>query len=197
MGRKPRLKPRERTTVHHVTNRTAQQQLWLEDPAVKEILIDQFAFFSQVFYVEVLAFVVMSNHDHLCLEVDRPDQDPADIQRRCESAQTRLKRPIPFDESMVEKLYARYTDLSELMATINRNNGLAHNQMRGTKGSLWGDRFWSSVVEPGRSVMNGVAYIEMNPARANIVEDPTDFPYSSAGCMRVASPLDSPLNRTK
>jgi len=181
MGRKPRLKPRERTTVQHVTTRTAQQQFWLEDPAVKEILIDQFAFFSQVFYVEVLAYVVMSNHYHLCLKVNRPELDPADIQRRYELAQSRLKRPIPFDESMIEKLYARYTDLSMFMATINRNTALAHNQMRGTQGSLWSDRFWSSVVEPGQSVMNVVAYIEMNPVRAKIVEDPTEFPYSSAG----------------
>jgi len=61
------------------------------------------------------------------------------------------------------------------------NTAHAHNQMKGTKGSLWGDRFWSSVVEPGQSVMNVVAYIEMNPVRAKIVEDPTELPYSSAG----------------
>jgi len=190
MVRKPRLKPTVETAFQHVTTRTAQQEPWLEDPAVKEILIDLIDFYSEVFYVDVLAYVVMSNHYHLCLAVHRPALDPEDIERRYELAQSRLKKPIPFDESMIDSLYERYTDLSKLMATINRNTAIAHNAMKGTKGSMWGDRFWNRVIEPGQSVMNVVTYIEMNPVRAKIVTDPTDFPYSSVGRTRAALERD-------
>jgi len=186
MGRKRRLKPRDTKVYHHVVTRTAQQKYWLSDTEVKDTLIDLVLFHSKVFYVDVLAFAVMDNHYHLCLAVRRPEFDLEDIKRRYMLAQTRIAYPTPFDEEQAEALYDRYTDLSRFMWHINRGTAIFHNKLRESKGTMWGERFWNTVVEEGQCLLNTLAYIEMNPVRANMVSDPGEYPYCSAGHLKAA-----------
>lgn len=46
-------------------------------------------------------------------------------------------------------------------------------------GSLWEGRFRSSLVQTERYVLGCYRYIEMNAVRANMVEHPIDYPWSS------------------
>ena len=46
-------------------------------------------------------------------------------------------------------------------------------------GTLWDGRFRSSVAQSARYVLACYRYIEMNPVRANMVQDPADYPWSS------------------
>ena len=46
-------------------------------------------------------------------------------------------------------------------------------------GTLWDGRFRSSLVQSARYVLACYRYIEMNPVRANMVQDPLDYPWSS------------------
>ena len=180
MGKR-RLKPTGKTVYHHVMTRTAQGVFWLEEPVVKEIFNDVVDFYTQVYYVTDLARICMSNHTHLVLEVNRPDFDTQDIRRRYELAQTRIVKQRPFREDRAEHFYKRYTDLSWFMWEINRQMAVRYNDLKQTKGHLWGARFKNVVVEPGESLLKVIAYVEMNSVRAKIVEDPSDFPYSSVG----------------
>ena len=187
MARK-RLKPGGERVYHHVMTRTAQQVYWLEDPEVKKILLELVDFYSQVYYVKVLGFVCMSNHYHLCLEISRPELDKEDIRRRHGFAQTRLANPRPLQEAMVDHFYRRYTDLSKFMWEINWRMAMTYNRQQGTAGHLWGGRFKNVVVESGQRLLNVLAYIELNPVRADLATDPADFPYSSVG--RIKTKLD-------
>ncbi|MCP4407491.1 MAG: hypothetical protein GY807_06975 [Gammaproteobacteria bacterium] len=177
MGRR-RLKP---TGFHHVMTRTAQGVFWLEEPQVKEIFNDLVDFYIQVYYIEDLARNCMSNHTHLVLEVSQPEIDIDDLRRRYELAQTRLVKPRPFRKEMAENIYKKYTDLSWFMWEINRRMAVLYNEMKGTRGHLWGARFKNVVVEPGENLLRVIAYVELNSVRAGMVEDPSDFPYSSVG----------------
>ena len=47
--------------------------------------------------------------------------------------------------------------------------------------SFWGERFKSVIVEEGDTLINCLAYIDLNPIRANIVERPEDYRWSSLG----------------
>jgi putative transposase len=50
------------------------------------------------------------------------------------------------------------------------------------EGSIWSDRFKSVIVEPSREAMMKVAaYIDLNPVRAEMVDDPADYRFCSYG----------------
>jgi len=168
--------------------RCAQGCYWLEEPWVKDIFVDLIDFYSDVYYVKILGYVVMSTHVHICLEMNHPDFDIEDIGRRYELAQERIINKRSFHKGRAQHFYDRYTDLSCFMWEINRRMSLAYNKAMGTKGHLWSGRFKNVVVESGQSLLNVLAYIELNPVRAGMIEDPTRFPYCSAG--RIKQELD-------
>jgi putative transposase len=53
--------------------------------------------------------------------------------------------------------------------------------MHGRRGFFWGDRFKSLIVENGDTLINCLAYIDLNPVRAGICEVPEDYRWCSLG----------------
>jgi len=79
------------------------------------------------------------------------------------------------------KWHERFCDLSKLMWDINRSLSTTFNKMRETNGHLWGSRFKSLLIESDDSLLKVMSYIELNPVRAGIVDDPQDYRFGSAG----------------
>ncbi|CAB1066082.1 hypothetical protein D1BOALGB6SA_10881 [Olavius sp. associated proteobacterium Delta 1] len=48
-------------------------------------------------------------------------------------------------------------------------------------GYFWGDRFKSVIVENGETLINCLAYIDLNPLRAGLVERPEQYRWNSLG----------------
>ncbi len=69
--------------------------------------------------------------------------------------------------------------LSRMMQSVGRRYVRWFNAVRGSSGTLWEGRFRSSLVDSERYLLQCHRYIELNPVRAGIVEDPADFPWSS------------------
>ncbi len=46
---------------------------------------------------------------------------------------------------------------------------------------MWGERFKSVIVENGETLINCLAYVELNPVRAGIVQRPEDYRWNSLG----------------
>jgi hypothetical protein len=46
---------------------------------------------------------------------------------------------------------------------------------------FWGDRFKSVIVDKGETLINCLAYIDLNPLRAGIVSRPEDYRWNSLG----------------
>jgi len=55
------------------------------------------------------------------------------------------------------------------------------NREHGRCGTLWESRFRSVIVEDGLAARTMAAYIDLNPVRAGMVEDPADYRWSSYG----------------
>ncbi|MFT5634568.1 MAG: putative transposase [Rubritalea sp.] len=76
-------------------------------------------------------------------------------------------------------LKQRYTrrmcDLSEFMKSIKQRFTQWYNTENGTKGTLWEGRFKSELVQSGYAAQTVAAYIDLNPLRANMVDDPKDY----------------------
>jgi putative transposase len=49
------------------------------------------------------------------------------------------------------------------------------------RGTLWGERFKSCIVENGETLINCLAYIDLNPIRAGLVTRPEDYRWNSLG----------------
>ena len=58
-----------------------------------------------------------------------------------------------------------------------------YNQRHNRRGTLWGERFKSVMVENGETLINCLGYIELNPnpIRAVIAERPEDYRWCSLG----------------
>ena len=181
-----RLKPNLPITYYHVVTRCAQQMYWLENPAFKQLFVALLNRFRKIFYVDVLAYVMMDTHLHLCLAVHKPAYDEADIQRRFELSQDYLCNPRPFHGAMAQHYYDRYTDLSSFVGILKWYFSRRHNKIMETTGTFWEGPFKSIVIEDDAHLMHCLSYIELNPVRAQIVALPEDFAYCSAHHIKTA-----------
>jgi putative transposase len=71
------------------------------------------------------------------------------------------------------------SSLSKIMQGINLAYTLWFNRENGKVGHLWQDRFKSAVIERDSYLLECGRYIERNPLRAQLVKDPTEYPWSS------------------
>ena len=69
--------------------------------------------------------------------------------------------------------------LSLMMQAVGRSYVRAFNQAHGRTGTLWEGRYRSSVIQTERYLLACMAYIDLNPVRAGMVEAPENYPWSS------------------
>jgi putative transposase len=71
------------------------------------------------------------------------------------------------------------TNLSKLMKQINLRYAFHFRRRNRYFGHLWQGRFKSLLIERDRYLMECGRYIERNPVRAKIVDNPGDYPWST------------------
>ena len=86
-----------------------------------------------------------------------------------------------FFESMTLHYREKWSSLSEFIREIKLDFSRYYNKRHNRRGYFWGDRFKSVIVEDGETLINCLAYIDLNPVRAAIVERPEDYRWSSIG----------------
>jgi len=177
---------------YHVMNRVIGKE-FLFDEECKERFVHIMRHVEAFTGVQVLTYCVMDNHYHLLLKVH--DAKPLSDEELLGRYQRYVAR-ITFkhfkeqwdryverqDElglnALRERLTCRMNDLSEFMHELKQRytewyNG-AHERTGG--GTFWADRFKSVLVEGRCKPLSTVAaYIELNPVRAGMVEDPKDY----------------------
>jgi putative transposase len=68
---------------------------------------------------------------------------------------------------------------ARLMKAVNQLHSQYMNRRYGRTGTLWEGRFKSCPIEAETYLLNCYRYIELNPVRAGIVDDPAAYPWSS------------------
>lgn len=68
------------------------------------------------------------------------------------------------------------------------------NYQYGRSGTLWDGRFKSCLVQDSAYLLHCYRYIELNPVRAGMVDDPAEYPWSSyrVNALDVSSELCTP-----
>jgi len=72
-------------------------------------------------------------------------------------------------------------NLSALMKKLSSKQTRYTNRLEGRSGTLWESRFKSSPVETDAYLLQCSRYVELNPVKANMVERPEVWPWSSYG----------------
>jgi putative transposase len=102
-----------------------------------------------------------------------------------ETEVARRKAMLEDGAERLREIHARYSyrmhSLSEFLKGILQRFTCWFNREKGRRGTLWESRFRSVIVQDGLAARTMAAYIDLNPVRAGIVEDPADYRWSSYG----------------
>ena len=178
MSRLPRFLKKDRATVYHVVTRTALDGLPMKAEE-KDYLLGLIRKFGMLFFADILGFCIMGNHLHLvCRMYPEEEVTAEEVKRRFKEFYGEDRYISDRD---VEYYRKRWTSLSELVKDIKQGFSRYYNRRHNRKGFFWGDRFKSVIVQEGRTLINLLAYVDLNPIRAGIVKRPEDYRWSSLG----------------
>jgi REP element-mobilizing transposase RayT len=196
MARIARIKA-EGEAFYHVVSRIANKAFLLNDAEKKRVFVNMMHRAADFSGVDVITYVVMDNHFHLCLKIpEREGEVPeSEILRRVgvlygKDRRDALERRLAgcreegddaAADAELAKLRSRMGDLSEFMKTFKQRVSQWYNSNYGHEGTLWGGRFKSVLVEDGRYLRNLAAYIHGNPIRAGLVTRAADYEWSAPG----------------
>ena len=75
----------------------------------------------------------------------------------------------------------KWAGLSQFVKKIKQNFSRYYNKRQHRRGTLWGERYKSLIVENGNTLINCLAYIYLNPLRVGLVQKPEDCRWNSIG----------------
>ncbi|MHB8763981.1 MAG: transposase [Deferrisomatales bacterium] len=180
MPRIPRLLLRGESATYHVISRTALAGFVLGD-VEKDYLVRLLRRLCGVYFTDPIGFCVMSNHLHVLVRMHTGEGVSDDEVRRrfrlyygADTARELLDGDLP-------ALREKWASLSEFVKDLKQSFSRWFNKTHGRKGFFWGERFKSVLVENGDTLINVLAYIDLNPVRAGIAERPEDYRWCSLG----------------
>lgn len=165
-------------TVYHVISRTALQGLPIKDRD-NDFLLGLIKKLSQFYFVDVLGFALLGNHFHLVIRM-YPESDPTDDEIK-ERLQKYYGDELNVTNMLISDYRKRLTNLGAYVKDIKQGFTRYFNKKYGRRGFFWGDRFKSMIVQDGLSLVNLLAYVDLNPIRAGIVKKPEDYRWCSLG----------------
>lgn len=129
----------------------------LKDPTVAALIIDAWEFFNTERY-DLIAYVVMPTHVHLVIKMYKGHELGALV-----------KSWKSFTTKAIHKLY----DDAEFLADWKS----AFPGAFPTK--IWQREYWDRFIRDERHFYKAIDYIHMNPVKAGLCREMSDWPYSS------------------
>ncbi len=212
--------------AYHVMSRTAGGEMVfgeVEKEAFRRLMW-RLAKFSGV---EILTYALMGNHFHILVKVPERAKflkrfegeggeesllehlsllySKAYISSlRLEIARVREAGREEEVELILEAFRKRFCDLSCFVKELKERFSRWFNKHHQRRGTLWMDRFKSVLVEDGEALRTMALYLDLNPVRAGLVEDPKDYRWTGYGeamggskrarrglCRVMEAPMDS------
>jgi REP element-mobilizing transposase RayT len=151
-----------------------------------------------------VSYCLMDNHFHLLLEVPPMAEGGlsddellkrlsslyseafvAGVAKELMDARTALYASEDGMSEAVVGIHKRFSyrmqDLGQFMKGLLQRFTQWFNRAHSRSGTLWEDRFKSVIVEDGVAARTMSAYIDLNPVRAGMVKDPSEYRWSSYG----------------
>jgi len=183
-----------KAAIYHCISRTVNRERIFGSKEKEQfaVFLRQYEAFCQV---RVYTWCIMSNHFHILVEIPEAPEDRgkswsdekflrhvsivyfgkyyAAIQK--ELTTLRKEGRDREAEEFRDRFFARMWDLSRFMHDLKMRFAHWFNKVHDRDGHLWAEKFKSLLVESGHAARIVGAYIDLNPVRAGMVEDPKDY----------------------
>lgn len=150
---------------------------------------------ATVFYIDIAAFAVLSNHYHMVVHVRRDvalADSPESIVERAHQliagndVTQRFLNNQPLENFEHEQLNLfvdtwrkRLYEISWLMKFLNEGVARRANQEDDCTGHFWESRYKSQALLDEKAVLSAMAYVDLNPIRAGMAATPWESEYTS------------------
>jgi len=180
----------------HCISRFLDRKFLLDSDDEKEQFREWMFLYEKCYSVSIVSYAIMSNHVHILVRIPNGKDD-----LRAMSDEELLERIAPlysevglkgirFELEMAreqgyadeyrERYIRRMRNLSSFMGELKSRFSRYYNKKEGRKGPVWEERFKSVLVEDDPDVLQKMAvYIDLNPVRAGIVDDPAEYRWCS------------------
>ena len=151
----------------HIISRTAGGNIWLNDDE-KEYLMKLLERFAAGYFVDIHAFVIMSNHFHILatgMNLDAKNASEEDLTQRYRQmygneaaippGSYQSDGSIIYDEDGgTERLRQRLGAVSMFVQDLKQTFSRWYNKKYKRKGFLWGGRFKGVIIDKGEAQLD-------------------------------------------
>ena len=158
---------------------------------IEHLLIEQ----AKVFCIDIAAYAVMSNHFHIVLHVNqskaRKLTDLEVVQRwhqlykgslitqKFERGEELSEAQVAMLEDIIKLWRDRLISISWYMRRLNETVARLANDEDNCTGHFWEGRFKSQALLDEKALAACMAYVDLNPVRANVAKTPEASNYTS------------------
>jgi REP element-mobilizing transposase RayT len=178
------MKVEGRGCFYHVYNRVAgRKDEFPLTEADREKGFELLALFERFYCLELVAACWMGNHFHVVLYAPGEAPSKAEAAARWNAFYGKRRMPLnpTVSPGLCEQAAADMIDISHFMRQYQQAYARYVNKAHNRRGTLWADRFKSTILEGERALWNCVKYVELNPVRARLCGDPADYRWCSWG----------------
>ncbi|MFY8325260.1 transposase [Pseudoalteromonas sp. ZZD1] len=159
---------------------------WVEDKLIS---------LASMFFIDVCAYAVMSNHTHMVLHVDNKKAERlndraiairwhkifkgSELTRRFAKGDTLSPSELEITLGFTKQYRARLMDISWFMRSLNEFIARKANKEDNCKGRFWEGRFKSQALLDEPALIACMAYVDLNPVRAGVANSPETSDFTS------------------
>jgi REP element-mobilizing transposase RayT len=140
---------------------------------------------SRYYLLELISMCWMGNHFHLVLYAPGAEELPDDsviAARHNSFYNNRLDKYLdPENRASCRIVGERMIDISHFMKNFQQQFVIYYNRTYKRRGHLWADRFKSVILDRMGALWAAVKYVELNPVRAGLRNEPSDYRFSTWG----------------
>ena len=159
-------------------------------------LVSRLKFLSYVYAIDICAYAVMSNHYHVVLHVDKKRASeweleevvdrwtqlysaPLLVKRWQKNPKTLGKAELKKVKEIIEQWRERLYDVSWFMRCVNEKIARMANEEDKVTGRFWEGRFKSQALLDEGALLSCMAYVDLNPIRADMAKSLEDSDFTS------------------
>ncbi len=161
----------------------------------RDVIVARLAELTQLFCIDIAAYAIMSNHYHLVVRIQKQrvmDLSVDEVIARWSAlfslpplakryADNESLSDAELGEAMrqIELRRARLYDLSWFMRCLNEPIARMANREDGCTGRFWEGRFKSQALLDERAELQAMAYVDLNPIRAQMADSLKNSDFTS------------------
>lgn len=136
----------------------------------------------RLFLIEPISMAWMGNHWHIVVYApQKPSIEETAERYNSYYGENHQKLDIINNPEKCEQIAEQLIDISFFMRQIHQKFTYFINRVHERRGTLWAERFKSTILEDKTALWNCVKYVELNAVRGGLVTEPANYRFCSWG----------------